>query len=702
MRTYRFLTLKVSLPGLVFLIAASASSYAAVTTEKNTDRPGSDYAGYDLPSADPQLCAKACADDAKCKAYTFVKPGLQGPAARCYLKDPAPAALPNDCCVSGVRTRATTLRARSPSELQTRTQRTLVPTAISPEARAEGAAPKREFPAEFLYAYDDSVDLEAYFKGRFRDYGLVFDWNESGSKRVRFRWLKKSDRIASARWEISTAPFAPVKAGGVRVKPNSAAKSLQSAPSATPALTHTQSQMARANPPAQTLLGSGPAPLAQLATRPDRAPAPLWSEFEIDLGSYAPFVLQGLVVDPVKTDKTIGGPNPNDLRPNLYVRVVLFGADKKPLGAQSNMITIQFRKITLGALRKPTFFPSVAGVEATVPWRAYAWNYQCYAVYSRDYVIPFVEGAPLFSAKRGDKVDLCKKHDSAWYEDIGNAFIDVFSSLFEFVEDTVNWVATKYNEVKAEALGAVISTLKGVTGCGNICQAAVGAAFDAGLAAAGMPPSLPDFDELVANLEGDGIGALAQTMTDAAAAQGIPTIGLKDQIQTGLTKLKDELKLELSKKKVGGAAPLAADLSKQYRPMTVVFRMRNNGAAKSEDTSVCIRQSTQTPDAQRSMGYFPACAAVPALMPGATILVSIDVEAFDDPKAWESFMPTENDYANVFVNAGVIVSKTNAAKTARDAWANKYVHSNHNFDVSIGKDRVAGLNCGSGGCVRTQ
>ena len=71
--------------------------------EYDTDRPGSDYRGFDLPEANFELCRRACADDANCKAYTYVKPGVQGANARCYLKSPAPAGQKRNCCISGTK-----------------------------------------------------------------------------------------------------------------------------------------------------------------------------------------------------------------------------------------------------------------------------------------------------------------------------------------------------------------------------------------------------------------------------------------------------------------------------------------------------------------------------------------------------------------------------------------------------------------------
>ena len=45
------------------------------------DMPGGDYSNFDLASADPNLCQSACAGDQVCAAWTYVKPGVQGPKA---------------------------------------------------------------------------------------------------------------------------------------------------------------------------------------------------------------------------------------------------------------------------------------------------------------------------------------------------------------------------------------------------------------------------------------------------------------------------------------------------------------------------------------------------------------------------------------------------------------------------------------------
>jgi hypothetical protein len=70
--------------------------------EHNVNRPGGDYRSFDLPQARPELCRDACWNDPRCRAYTYVRPGIQGAYARCWLKSVVPNPVQSTCCVSGV------------------------------------------------------------------------------------------------------------------------------------------------------------------------------------------------------------------------------------------------------------------------------------------------------------------------------------------------------------------------------------------------------------------------------------------------------------------------------------------------------------------------------------------------------------------------------------------------------------------------
>jgi uncharacterized protein YkwD len=89
---------------ILVMILGCFSVYAGaeITREENTDRPGMDYNTISLDTPDPSLCEQACRDDDKCKAYTYVKPGVQGKKANCWLKSSVPDPVPSNDCVSGV------------------------------------------------------------------------------------------------------------------------------------------------------------------------------------------------------------------------------------------------------------------------------------------------------------------------------------------------------------------------------------------------------------------------------------------------------------------------------------------------------------------------------------------------------------------------------------------------------------------------
>jgi hypothetical protein len=81
----------------------SESALAAATRVVGVDRPGFDYRDFDLPWASSYLCRDNCNEESQCKAYTYVKPGVVGPNAHCWLKSSIPAAVPHYGCTSGVK-----------------------------------------------------------------------------------------------------------------------------------------------------------------------------------------------------------------------------------------------------------------------------------------------------------------------------------------------------------------------------------------------------------------------------------------------------------------------------------------------------------------------------------------------------------------------------------------------------------------------
>jgi hypothetical protein len=76
-----------------------------VSLEANTDRMGGgDYKSIVMEPGDkPATCQAACANDKACKAYSYVKAGIKGPKAVCFLKSSVVPATPDTCCTSGAK-----------------------------------------------------------------------------------------------------------------------------------------------------------------------------------------------------------------------------------------------------------------------------------------------------------------------------------------------------------------------------------------------------------------------------------------------------------------------------------------------------------------------------------------------------------------------------------------------------------------------
>lgn len=81
------------------------------TLEPDTNRAGQDYKSFET-DGEPDSCQRACADDLNCKAFTYVKRGVQRSRAMCWLKSGVPAASKSECCVSGVKRTAPSSAAR--------------------------------------------------------------------------------------------------------------------------------------------------------------------------------------------------------------------------------------------------------------------------------------------------------------------------------------------------------------------------------------------------------------------------------------------------------------------------------------------------------------------------------------------------------------------------------------------------------------
>lgn len=83
------------------VLAAAGPVAGRPLMEADSQRFGATYAR--APAQTPAACLALCLkDSAACRAWTYVKPGHQGPGGLCELKAAAAPAARNLCCVSGL------------------------------------------------------------------------------------------------------------------------------------------------------------------------------------------------------------------------------------------------------------------------------------------------------------------------------------------------------------------------------------------------------------------------------------------------------------------------------------------------------------------------------------------------------------------------------------------------------------------------
>jgi len=105
--------LKHRVPTLVRDACCDSGSAANILSsqlraENNTNRPASDYRNFASP--DYRTCQSACGQEQQCSAWTWVRPGVQGPGGVCWLKTGAPHPVADANCISGVRLRPRSVR----------------------------------------------------------------------------------------------------------------------------------------------------------------------------------------------------------------------------------------------------------------------------------------------------------------------------------------------------------------------------------------------------------------------------------------------------------------------------------------------------------------------------------------------------------------------------------------------------------------
>lgn len=106
---------------------------------------------------------------------------------------------------------------------------------------------------------------------------------------------------------------------------------------------------------------------------------------------------------------------------------------------------------------------------------------------------------------------------SSFFDDMVSGFSDLVTGIVDAVSAAVDAIAQLYESIKNIAIDLVAHALAGLVGCPGWCHDLVRIAAESALVAMGLPPSLPNFDQLAEQ----GIDYLA---AEVATQIGVPDV----------------------------------------------------------------------------------------------------------------------------------------------------------------------------------
>jgi hypothetical protein len=379
------------------------------------------------------------------------------------------------------------------------------------------------------------------------------------------------------------------------------------------------------------------------------------------------------------------GPQRADSRPvlqkvpislSLYVRVVPLDAAGNDADLPSNTVELRFGPVE----KTPPFNPNpkhwpVVSFVSYRPVQAYAVDWQCWVeaskdIYAPDFlsvgVNPGTSNSKTVLYAKGTTRNTCAGDDSNVVDD----FVDAVGGFIEMMGDFVDWVSKTYASLKSAVASKLVSM---IPGCSSdpACAGAIQMGLNAGLAALGMPPDLPDFDQLQAMGEGYLVEAIAQQVaaqTNLPFADEAAKAALKEFIAQGK---------EAMQGGSGGSSPWIPDDSKQYKPLLLTLAVSN---PSTTGATPAMYMDVSEPAGSR---YKPRTVTVPSLAPGQSLKVAVSLEPVNDPKAWMELLPTEDDLQQAMTKMKLIDTKTKQAKADLQAWRTKYLTGGVNLQAAL-------------------
>jgi hypothetical protein len=290
--------------------------------------------------------------------------------------------------------------------------------------------------------------------------------------------------------------------------------------------------------------------------------------------------------------------------PSLPVKIT-YGEAKKDVGLD---VTITSAGLGFPAARFTGYTPGQAPV----------WMSWCFQVATQD--------VSTVSIKKGDPTNVCQSSGDS-FNPLG-LLTDTLPNLIEMTADTV---AEIYNKAKGKIVYAVASALNNIFGCGQWCEKALETGLTIAMTSVGLPPSMPDFDQLVAN----GKDYLAsQVAAELAKNSPVPLTEelAKKAAEKAIEEFADAAKSHASG---SGASLWVPDPAKQYQPLALLVRVKGETVPVSSPATLVISQAGGNL-------YKPKLIPLPAVKKDQEMTIPIAMTPTFPPDAYEKVYPFWN------------------------------------------------------------
>ena len=307
-------------------------------------------------------------------------------------------------------------------------------------------------------------------------------------------------------------------------------------------------------------------------------------------------------------------------------------------------------------------------------------------IYVRDYPAAGGPIAPIFH--KGDKLlvpEVQPEQDKSFLDSVGD-FVKSIGDFISAIGKVVSYVAEVYNGIKSGVVNGLAEGLSAIgVPCDSTCKAAISSGISVGQVALGIPPSLPNVDQLMSQ----GTDYMAAEVADQVAdASGVPlaSVATEQVAKQSIKQLNNQLKQAHDQADAQSPSPIVPDPDYLYHPAQIIVTVQNTSAQPARGTLYIRFKDTNLlaeADLLPRDLYKPVAADVPTLAPGATLKIPVNLE-----ENYDMYRSHDHDYDPSVLCSGkcgdIISDPIYALQARKSRWMHIFSTSQVLLSISTG------------------